>query len=103
MGADPIRPRAARHAVMAAYYQIAGAAERSHSPTPMEGPVGQVRRWRQAHGGMQIEKKANRPVSQSDQAHASGARLPSSACRGQLGPAPTAGLLFGPIAARDSS
>jgi len=31
MGADPIRPRAARHAVMAAYYQIAGAAERSLS------------------------------------------------------------------------
>src|SRR5262245_10665800 len=28
MGADPIRPRAARHAVMAAYYQIADAAER---------------------------------------------------------------------------
>jgi hypothetical protein len=40
MGADPIRPRAARHAVMAAYYQIAGAAERSLSPALIGGPAG---------------------------------------------------------------
>src|SRR5882762_284848 len=46
MGADPIRPRAARHAVMAAYYQIAGAAERSVSPSLVGKPRWQ--RWRQA-------------------------------------------------------
>jgi hypothetical protein len=48
---------------------------------------------------MQIQHNANRPVSPRDQAQASGARLPSSACRGQLGPAPLAGLflLFDPL------
>jgi hypothetical protein len=43
---------------------------------------------------MQIQQNANRPVSRSDQAQASGARLPSSACRGQLGPAQLAGLFL---------
>jgi hypothetical protein len=43
---------------------------------------------------MQIQHNANRPVSRSVQAQASGARLPSSACRGQLGPAPLAGLFL---------
>jgi hypothetical protein len=39
MGADPIRARGARHAVMAAYYQIAGAAERSVSLTRCEAAL----------------------------------------------------------------
>jgi hypothetical protein len=46
---------------------------------------------------MQIQHNANRPVSRSDQAQASGARLPSSACPGQLGPVPLAGLFFDPL------
>jgi len=84
---------------MAAYYQIAGAAERSVSPSLVEGALAAMVAG--AHhkrtGAMQIQQNANRPVSPSDQAQASGARLPSSACRGQLRPAPLAGLFLIPI------
>ena len=56
-----------------------------------------------ARGGKsQSRKKQNRPVSPSHQAQASGARLPSSACRGQLAPPPRwrGFFCFGLIVAR---
>src|SRR5689334_15043708 len=92
MGADPIRPRAARHAVMAAYYQIAGAAERSLSPPSSEGSVASEPAASDAR--RQCSKKSKPWGQREPPSNASGARLPSSACRGQLGPATTAGLFF---------
>src|SRR5258705_5265296 len=65
-------------------------------PNPLRGSVGSdgPRRAHRCKAAMQIQQNANRPVSPRDQARASEARLPSSACRGQLGPAPLAGLFL---------
>src|SRR6266545_3514527 len=99
MGADPIRPRAARHAVMAAYYQIAGAAERSVSPTLVGGALAAMARGHapQAHRGNANSTKC-KPSSEPERPSSSlGSALAIFSVAGRTSPRPPGGAFFIPI------
>ena len=98
MGADPIRPRAARHAVMAAYYQIAGAAERSVSPSLVGGALAAMARGRapQAHRGNANSIKC-KPSSEPKRPSSSlGGALAIFSVPGPTSPRPPGGAFFNP-------
>jgi hypothetical protein len=99
MGADPIRPRAARHAVMAAYYQIAGAAERSLSQPSSEGPVG-LRGDGQGRSGNANPEKGKPSGPPEPPSSSLGSALAIFSVPGPTWPRPDGGVFFDTIVAR---